>query len=174
MSTIKDSKTQGQTISIECPQCKVKTKHTVERSLDWSGWSEDGDIQAWETYQIIRCNGCDTLSFRSTHGSSEDYDEHGMPVKTETLYPERPNRSLTDELYLHDEVYKVPGIIRAIYHETLSAVQHDLLTLAGIGIRSVIEATCVHLKAKSCNLKKKINELEKMLLLTPDGAKNSP
>ena len=123
MSTIKDSKTQGQTISIECPQCKVNTKHTIERALDWT-WSDD-DMQAWGTDQIVRCNGCDTLSFRSVYGGSEDYDD------TEKLYPERPNRSLTDELYLHDEVYKVPGIIRTIYHETLSAVDHNLSTLAG-------------------------------------------
>ena len=173
MSTIEDSKTQGQTISIECPQCKVKTKHTVERALGWSGSSEDGDIQAWGTYQIVRCNGCDTLSFRSTHGNSEDleHDEDGnlVPVETEKLYPERPNRSLTDELYLHD-AYRVPWIIQTIYRETLSAVQHNLSILAGVGIRSVIEATCTHLETKSRNLEEKINELENMSLLTPAGA----
>lgn len=170
MSTNDSSKTLGTTVSIECPQCKVNTKHTVERALEWSGWSEDGDIHAWATYQIIRCNGCDTLSFRSTHGNSEDYDEYGGPIETEELHPKRPNRSLTDELYLHDEVYKVPGIIRTIYHETLSAVDHNLSTLAGVGIRSVIEATCAHLKTKGRNLEKKISELVNMSLLTPAGA----
>ena len=175
VSTIEDSKTLGTTVSIECPQCKVNTKHTVERALGWSKvLSASMDVQAWATYQIVRCNGCDTLSFRSTHRMSEDWDcdEQGNPVlnETEKLYPERPNRSLTDELYLHDEVYQVPKIIRSIYRETLSAVQHDLLTLAGIGIRSVIEATCVHLKAKSRNLEDKIDELVTMSLLTPDGA----
>ena len=95
------------------------------------------------------------MSFRSTHGSSEDYDEHGRHIETEELYPERPKRSLTDELYLHDGVYDVPIIIQSIYRETLAAVQHDLSTLAGIGVRSVIEATCTHLEAKGENLEKR-------------------
>ena len=190
MSTIKDGKTQGQTISVECPECKVNTKHTVERSLDWSGSSEDGDIQAWGTYQIVRCNGCDTLSFRSVHRDSEDWtsDEYGNIdlVETENLYPERPNRSpnrlLTEDLYLRSEVYKLPQIIQTIYRETLTAVQHDLSILAGIGIRSIIEATCTHLGAKddalekesnkrSDDLNKKINKLKDMSMLTSGGAK---
>ena len=176
MSTIKDSKTQGQTISIECPQCKVNAKHTIERALSWSDiLSASMDVQAWATYQIVRCNGCDTLSFRSTHSMSEDwdYDEQGNPVlnETENLYPERPNRSLTGELYLRGAVHHVPEIIQSIYRETLAAVQYNLSTLAGVGIRSVIEATCTHLETKSRSLEEKINELANMSLLTPDGAK---
>ena len=183
MRTIKDSKTQGQTISIECPQCKVNTNHTVERSLDWSGSSEDGDIHAWGTCQIVRCNGCDTFSFRSTHGNSEDWPGgDAEELYPERVKPERVKRSLTEELYLRGEVYKLPQIIQTIYHETLTAVQHDLSILAGIGIRSIIEATCTHLGAKddalekesnkrSDDLNKKINKLENMSLLTSDGAK---
>lgn len=174
MSKVEDSKTLGKTVHIECPECKATTKHTIERALDWSDVYEGPDIHAWATYQIVRCNGCDGLSFRSVHGNSEDleYDERGQTVaaETEKLYPERVNRSLTDELYLRDDVYEVPQIIQTIYRETLKAVQHDLPTLAGIGIRAVIEATCHDLKAKKRNLADKIDELVGMSLLTPAGA----
>jgi len=174
MSKIEDSKTQGKTIRIECPECNVNTKHTVERALDWSDCCEEAGIYVSATYQIVRCNGCDTLSFRSVHSSSEDfeYTEAGQEVygETEKLYPERAKRSMADELYLRDNVYDVPEIIQAIYRETLSAVQHDLRTLAGVGIRAVIEATCADLKAKKRNLADKIDELVSMSLLTPAGA----
>lgn len=174
MSKIEDSKTQGKVIRIECPECKVNTKHTVERALDWSDEYKEAMIDCWATYQIVRCNGCDTLSFRSVHGNSEDtqYTETGeeVAVETENLYPERAKRSLVYELYLRNDVYDVPQIIQAIYRETLSAVEHDLRTLAGIGIRAVIEATCTELKTKKRNLVDKIDELVSMSLLTPAGA----
>jgi hypothetical protein len=174
MSKIEDSKTQGETIRIECPECNVRTKHTVERALEWSDSCEEAGIYVSATYQIVRCNGCDTVSFRSVHGSSEDYQytETGEEVylETEKLYPERAKRSLTDELYLRNNVYDVPLIIQAVYRETLSAVQHDLPTLAGVGIRAVIEATCADLKAKKRNLADKIDELVSLSLLTPAGA----
>jgi len=174
VSKVEESKTQGRIVHIECSRCDATTKHTVERALEWSDFYEGPDIHAWATYQIVRCNGCDTLSFRAVESNSEDleYNEAGETVaaETEKLYPERAKRSMTDELYLRDDVYDVPEIIQTIYRETLSAVQHNLPTLAGIGIRAVIEATCQDLKAKKRNLADKIDELVSVSLLTPAGA----
>ncbi|HOZ46558.1 MAG TPA: DUF4145 domain-containing protein [Candidatus Hydrogenedentes bacterium] len=169
MSEIKESKTQGKTIHIQCPQCNVHTKHTVERALDWSDFWEGPDISVWATYQIVRCNGCDCLSFRSVHSDSESRS-HGDYDEKECLYPERKQRSVVDELYLRDDVYDIPKIIQVIYRETLSAVEHGLPTIAGIGIRAVVEATCQDLKAKKRNLQDKIDELVDKSLLTPSGA----
>ncbi len=174
MSKIEDSKTQGKTIHIECSQCKANTNHSVERALDWSDFHEGPDIHVWSTYQIVRCNGCDTLSFRLVESNSEDLEYNDVcetvAAQTEKIYPERTKRSMADELYLRDDVYDIPEIIQAIYRETLSAVQHDLPTLAGIGIRAVIEATCQNLEAKKRNLADKIDELVRMSLLTPAGS----
>jgi hypothetical protein len=174
MSKVEESKTQGRIVHVKCSRCDATTKHTVERALEWSDFYEGPDIHAWATYQIVRCNGCDTLSFRAVESNSEDleYNEAGETVaaETERLYPERAKRSMTDELYLRDDVYDVPEIIQTIYRETLSAVQHNLPTLAGIGIRAVIEATCQDLKAKKRSLADKIDELVSMSLLTLAGA----
>ncbi len=174
MSTIKESKTTGKKVDVECPQCKTETIHTVERAIEWSEFYDGPDIQAGGTCQIIHCNGCDTLSFRSIEWNSEDLewdqDGHQTPAETEKLYPERENRSLANELYLGKDVYGIPKIIQTIYRETLSAVQHELPTLAGIGIRAVIEATCQDQKAKKRNLADRIDELASMSLLTPAGA----
>jgi hypothetical protein len=174
MNKVTDSKMQGQAIQVVCPQCEKTTKHIVERAIEWSGYIDGPDIRAWATYQIVRCNGCDTLSFRSIHTNSEDleYNDAGelVRIETETLYPERKKRSVIDELYLRDDVYEIPEIIQVIYRETLSAVQHDLPTLAGVGIRAVIEATCQNLTSKKRNLAGRIDELVGKSLLTPAGA----
>ena len=174
MSKVEDSKTQGKTVYVECSQCEAPTKHTVERALEWSEFYDGPDIHVWITYQIVRCNGCDTLSFRSAHCGSDEYypDETGnwVFVETERLYPTRKKRSVVDDLYLRDDVYEIPECIQAIYRETLSAVQYDLPTLAGMGIRAIIDATCQDLEAKKRNLAEKIDELVGMSLLTPAGA----
>lgn len=175
MSNIHDSKTQGKTIRIECLECKTITKHEIMRALDWADFIGVGEIRVWGTHQIVRCNGCDTLSFRAVLLSEEEYglDEAGdiCYFETEKLYPERYDRSLLNELYLRDDIYDIPTIIQSIYRETVSSVQHNLPTLAGIGIRAVIEAICREKKAKKRNLEGKIDELVDMSLLTPEGAK---
>jgi hypothetical protein len=106
MSTAEDSRTQGQNVQVDCARCGVTTKHTVERALDWSASDEGAGIIVWRTYQIIRCNGCDTLSFWCVETCSEDYvpDDSGNPVlaEHEKLYPQRPKRSMADELYLRE------------------------------------------------------------------------
>ncbi len=170
MTKIKESKTTGEEVFLDCPRCKVNTKHAVERAVEWSGFDEEDCVHYWEVAQIIRCNGCDNLSFRLLEGDSMNTDHHGDPIESQKLYPERVNRSLADELYLRHDVYDIPPIIQTVYRETLSAVQHDLSTLAGIGIRAIIEATCQDLKAKKGNLEKKIDQLVSMALLTPAGA----
>ncbi|MDI9431690.1 MAG: DUF4145 domain-containing protein [Planctomycetota bacterium] len=165
--SIKPGRDIDKTVSALCGECRLKTQHRILAAIDYSGENEGGDIQAWGSAQIIQCQGCETIGFRDVWQSSEDREPH------ETLYPERTvkSKSLTDDLYLRDDLYNVPDIIRVVYRETLSAVEHDLPTLAGIGIRAVIEAICHHLKAKEHNLQAKIDGLASRSLLTPDGAR---
>ncbi|MBX7057943.1 MAG: DUF4145 domain-containing protein [Leptospirales bacterium] len=174
MSTIKESKTTGTEAFVECPTCHSSTRHSVERAVDWSEYYEEPGIHAYATLQILRCNGCDTFSFRSIESNSEDIgdDVDGRMVLREraALYPERPQRSIADELYLREDVYNVPEIIQAVYRETLAAAQGNFPTLVGIGIRAVVEAVCKDLKVKKRNLEQRIDELVKKAMLTPDGA----
>jgi hypothetical protein len=175
VSMIKDSDTAGKVVSAECPRCKVGTNHKVERAVEWSDSDDQEGVSVWETFQIIRCGGCDTISFRSVSGNSEDYhyDSNGNIEHDERirLYPDRPEKSVVGELFLREEVYKVPAVIQSIYGETLAATEQSLPTLAGIGVRAVIEAMCSDLKAKGRDLEAKIDKLESMSLLTSEGAK---
>jgi len=166
--TTKPSKHVNETVLVLCNQCHLKTKHSIVAAIDFHGEDDEGDTQVWGSAQVIQCRGCEEIGFRYVYTWSEERE-----IENETLYPERiaKSKSLADDLYLRDDLYDVPDIIRVVYRETLSAVEHELPTLAGIGIRAVIEAICHHLKAKENNLQAKIEGLANRSLLTPDGAR---
>lgn len=167
--TIKPSDEVGKTIRVLCDRCKQKTAHRVLAAIDYSGESDDGDIQVWGSAQVIQCQGCEDIGFRDTSTCSESIGPDGYEPD-EHLYPPRIDQSLTGQLYLRDDIYDIPDVVQAIYLETLKAVQHDLPTLAGVGIRAILEATCQERKTKKRNLADKIDELVSMSLLTSAGA----
>lgn len=174
MSSTGPSKSEGKREMVACCRCKTTTYHTIEKAVSWSEHYEEADIRFWGDYQIITCNGCNSVSFRLIHSDTEDWTQDPVdggiiPLEKEKLYPKRKRHEF-DELYLRDELYGIPGLIRQIYTETISAVENELPTLAGIGIRAVIEAVCKDLKAKKRNLEANIDELVKKSMLTPDGA----
>jgi hypothetical protein len=165
---------EGVAVFIECLSCKRLTKHAVEAGAERTISEGHGEPDRFETYQIVRCKGCDGVSFRIVYRSDDDvtFSPDGDMVYNdrEKLYPDRLKRSLADELYLREKIYEVPPLIQAIYRETLQAARHDLNTLAGVGIRSVVEAICRDRGTKEDNLEKKIDELVVMSILTESGA----
>jgi len=132
---------------------------------DYADDAEPG-LELSGTAQIIQCQGCEAISFRDVYRFSENGGQ-----RTETLYPPRDDADLAAKLYLRDDVYDIPEITKTIYLETLEAVKHKLPTLAGMGIRAVIESICQEKKTKHRNLEGRIDELVCMSLLTHAGAK---
>ena len=171
MIKFSESKTENTKLSVRCNTCKRNTYHTVIRAVEYKSTldaepehvKEDG---FWlnGTAQIIVCDGCNTISFRDKYSFSED------PGPNEDIYPPRETKTDLDELYLRDEVYTVPRIVRTIYKETLLAIERENPTLAGIGIRAIIESVCNEKKAKGRSLNNKIDKLVEMSLLTKKGA----
>lgn len=165
------SKEVNKTVRVLCDRCKQKTAHRILAAIDYRGEFDDGDIQVWGSAQVIQCQGCEDIGFRDASSCSESVGHDGSSEVDEHLYPPRIDQSLTGQLYLRDDIYDIPDVVQAIYRETLKAVQHDLPTLAGVGIRAILEATCQERKTKKHNLAEKIDELVAMSLLTPAGAK---
>jgi hypothetical protein len=164
-----ENKTKGESRTVDCRRCNGQTNHTVCNSLGLA-WEDYGaNLQGTENYEIIRCLGCDNISFRIGFSNSEDieYDLEGNSFypETEKLYPSRlkSRTSLTD-------ADSLPRKIRYVYTETHAALRIKLRILAGIGIRTLIEAVCLEEGAKGKNLKTKINDLVKKEVLTKKNA----
>ena len=133
----------------------------------------DDNFYAYTDYQIVQCQGCETVSFRVFSENSEDidfsYEEDGntvgSPVQAVTLYPSRnEGRGVIKDDYL------LPPKIQRIYKETINAFNNQQPVLGGMGIRALVESICKDKQAKGKDLFHKINDLVVIKVLTSDGA----
>ena len=92
-----ENQTKGLIKPVFCLMCKRSTRHLVSVSLDKNGsaWHSD---EAWnvswsETYQVLECQGCSTISFSHSSWFSED-EQDGEDGVVERLYPMRKQGNL--------------------------------------------------------------------------------
>ena len=140
-----------------CIECKGDRNHRV---LAREQVSYDQDYHASSIYMILRCLGCDNLSFRQDY---EDYEQGNAnsdadggweyPVEIK-IFP----KYIAGHVGL-DRPYAIPGLVRKIYLQTLSAIKEDATILVGLGLRAIIEAVCNDLTVTGSNLEKRINSL---------------
>lgn len=133
-----DNKSQGQEVRIFCIDCKRPTDHKVMHSCD-SDWSTEFDefyVHGFDSFQIVRCLGCKSTSFRHVNYCSENHDSEDDGI-TEKLYPERENETIPTK-----EFWKAPRILRGIYQETVDALNNECYTLCAAGLRAIVEGLC--------------------------------
>lgn len=158
--------TQTKKIKALCSRCKHATNHEVLYSNPTHSASEDGDIEVWHEDQVIKCCGCDDVSFRQASKCTEDIDyETGQLIITEYLYPSR-----TEGRVPMDGYEDFPPKTRRIYNETLKALNQSAFILSAIGLRAIIESICVEQKCTSKTLQKGIDELAASGLLSQKQA----
>lgn len=163
-------KTDGKVYKLPCRICDVKTNHVALKSIE-NLWSEDRDeIRGRDRFEIVKCQGCDQISFRSTSSHSEDFfidNETGELIypDNEQLYPSR----MEGRKHLND-VHYLPFEIRSVYSETHGALCSRLKILAGTGIRAIIESICNEENAQGSTLEKKIDDLSVKSILTKQEA----
>lgn len=160
-------KTKNLIREVVCNRCDNITNHVVCGSIEIS-WDNE-DIKGVDTNEIIRCSGCDSVSFRIGSSNSEDierdFDGNYIYPETEEIYPSRlKGRTALEDIYL------LPDKVRSIYKETHSALCTKLKILAGIGIRALVEAVCSEETAKGDTLEEKIDDLVKKDVLTKRNA----
>lgn len=145
-----------------CSSCDTVTKH---QSLFSVKEQSDIDDYWWNcTYHIVKCLGCDKISFYSVTNeeSSIGYDDEGNEViiPEEITYPVQSGRVKALSSWY------IPGEIEGIYREAISAMNGKNLRLAAAGFRAVIEAICLHESVSGKTLEQKINALRKQGIIT--------
>lgn len=165
------NKRQGQIIDCMCRDCHRSTRHEIITEVTANGhWDRGGHEVSWETeYQIVRCRGCEGLSFRRDHSHSEDMgtqigEDEWEVTNHEELFPSPHSgrQPICDARLLPDKV-------QIIYTETLVALNGQQEVLCGIGIRAILETVCKNKNAKGSNLFEKIGSLVALGVLTQDG-----
>jgi len=155
-------------LELPCIKCVGKTAHKVLVSVDVRG--DEGEVQWSDDYQIVECGGCKNKSFRNVSSNSEDYYQISETEweydELELLYPSR----IAGRKTLENEAHYLPFKVRAIYKETLNALNSSSPVLAGIGLRALTETICKEQNAIGSNLYKKIDDLVVKQVLTPAGS----
>lgn len=129
-----------QIIKAHCNKCHGTTNSWVRANHTVNG--SDGSISWSNSYEVLQCCGCDTLSVRHEHWFSEwdqmDYDENGQlvmrPGIKETYYPPptvRTKPTWSDNI--DDDV------LRDVLDELYSALNVGLNVLSSVGARTLLD-----------------------------------
>jgi hypothetical protein len=167
---VKDGSIGDGLVQVACAgPCFGMTKHKIVSSMDRVGYAHDVDW--WSRYQILMCQGCETLSFRHVSGSSEDYEQVGenewISHEQAQLYPSRKAdlKGLTD-----DDIEKLPQTVALLYRETRTTLVNATPVLTGIGLRALVETVCKQKNSPGDNLLKQIDGLVTLGVLTKTDA----
>jgi hypothetical protein len=158
--------TKTETFYSPCRRCKTKTLH-----IDLCKSEDNGDREYsfYSCYAVIQCLGCEKKSFRYSWKDIEQAyqiseDEWEVPEGIE-CYPQYDPSHVDLE-----EVYIVPKLVRSIYQESVTAVQAQALTLAGLGLRGTIEAICNDKNISGRNLESRITKMANLGIISRSDA----
>ncbi|SFS39989.1 DUF4145 domain-containing protein [Sphingobacterium wenxiniae] len=148
-----------------CTICCTPTNHEIVHQKKITNDPSE-DFYWHESYEIIKCMGCDNIQFRKVSWDESmygwDYDNQTEVAYTEkTYFPP----SINDHKRLKN-FYEIPQRIRIVYNETLECLKNKCYLLAGAGLRAIIEAICLDQKITGKELATKINNLTKSKLIT--------
>jgi hypothetical protein len=150
-------------IKSHCRICNHSTNHLIKALETQSASNEDFGYT--EKFAIVQCLGCDTFSFRKEYSDTDSYshDEEGYdPGITANIYP-----PITKNHTRLDDLWRLPPTINQMYNESIDALSAGCRTLAGAGLRAVIEAICMDKKISGDDLKAKIKKLANKQYITP-------
>lgn len=165
-----------------CNRCNGLTNHIVkaEHNIDESAEIDnDGVIESHYlgsfSYQIIECNGCDSITYRSIDFFPDflDMDESTgnwtvSNGKTfETYFPERLENSMIEK-----RIVGIPNLLKRAYQEVLLCYNSDLRILCSAGLRAMIEGICNHHQINGQTLKDRIDALGKNGLISTELSKS--
>lgn len=129
-----------QKIKSHCRDCAGDRWHRVvaRETRRWD--EEEAGVFGSDTWEILSCLGCDTVSFRHSHWFSEDTGADGDPIDHVSYFPPSLVRSTPDWvgnlmwLLPVDELW-VSELIGEIY----SAAGMQSYSLAAMGARAIID-----------------------------------
>lgn len=123
-----------------------------ERSGDYA------DFQWERNYETVQCLGCENIQFRDRFSHENMFRE--TPDGGEEPYDESKYfpRNLKNHVILKN-IYHLPDKLRIVYIETIEALKNNCYLLAGVGLRTIIEAVCINRNILGRNLEIKINTL---------------
>lgn len=147
-------------IKAHCNGCERETNHEV--LYTHHSPSELHEEMEGEANKMIICLGCESVSFLVVHLDSymEKQEEGRDPVLLTFQYPPAKYRFDSFPMLQDEEQEYLPRMLYELYPEIISAFENDSAVLAGIGLRTLVEAICIQENITGRNLETKIRNLQ--------------
>jgi len=170
MTTLSQENPPQGTIFRKCVFCEHETAHKVLASV-CEGRAASPEHERQRHYQTIQCQGCKKPYFQIVEVIvclTDPEEQLGSELLPGDAYPlpvelRRPSPLLADQA-------AVPPAVWEVYRQSLAAAEGNLLTLAGLGFRTVVEAVCKDKGATGSNLDARVDSLARKGLVTQEGA----
>jgi hypothetical protein len=127
-----------------CRRCGGDRHHTVIAEKHRNSHEEETGVQSGDTWSILECRGCESVSFVHAHWFSEDYeigDNGPEPVVYRDLYPPSPRRSMPEWAAL-DLCLSLPRdllSVRKLHTDIYTALGTGAFSLAAMGTRAIMD-----------------------------------
>jgi hypothetical protein len=118
-----------------CNTCLQHNNHLIVCEYTISDENEDAGISWGATHSLLRCGGCDTPTIKSVSWCSEDNGE-----KLVVIIPPRKTEEERVPKRFKDVPFGSP--LESVYRQAITAFNQKIYTLAGAGVRLVIEGVC--------------------------------
>jgi Domain of unknown function (DUF4145) len=161
------------TIKGHCPNCGPGRNAEIVANHEASAEADDESVWWKGTFQILQCEGCDEVYYRTVGVCSEDAEPDGRPIRRITYSPPPSKRKTPDWVI---ELLSVDSVLYDLVTETYVAVNNDAPVLAAVGLRTVFDRASEKMrvdpalgfgeKLDALELKGKIGRSEKETLET--------
>jgi Domain of unknown function (DUF4145) len=153
-----------------CRQCGGERYHTTvaEKTRSWG--DNDSLVDGGDTWSIVECGGCHTVTFVHSHWFSEDCEpteEGWTPIEHRDLYPPAPSRKMPEWgshyiIWFNSYEDWIPKLHLDIY----SAIGMKAYALAAMGARAIVDFVVTSKAGDEGNFKDKLNRMHKQGLIT--------
>lgn len=145
----------GDLVKCYCNRCQKQTNHKI-LSIKYDPKVGDEDFICEESYQIVKCLGCDNYEFRR-----EYIDYENERYNFDEIFPKYAVNAFNPR-----EVACIPSAIYNLYCEIKRAILSESMLLAGMGLRSLTESIANDLKIRCKKLQSKITKMKNMGFIT--------
>lgn len=137
-----------ESVKSHCNRCQRETNQDILHSetVKWEDPSDDENYPptcGTDIYQMLKCCGCDLISFKHVDWMQGRYDDKGNDVPEIYFYPPAIYRTEPKWIYDLDWFNDEQSFVRKLLKEIYNSLHNGGRRLATMGIRALIEHVMV-------------------------------
>lgn len=141
---------------VPCNGCGKKTHHVYLAAAEISGEDQQDETWWFVHYEVLRCGGCQQISFRKRFVFSEwqSFAPNEPVVSEDTYYPPRESRKRPEWMRM------LPEGLQEVLGEVYAALQNGSRFLAAVGARTALDIVLVDKVGDKGTFKAKLRALQ--------------